>query len=227
MNSVSPSTMPRMAAFRRTIIERRGEDGAWQGSWSPRAYTRSRATDQSVEQLHAGHRGGTDRHRHRVRGARDADPPLAARQDDTRRRAQPLAEELQRRAGGGWRARAGRQTLEADPHEPKADDRLPGSGGGAGADAIVGVGAGTDHGRVAHPAPRLAREAAGRRRRRDSSAPVTGDRADGLARRIASSSPALARGRGDQRLRRDERQPMLAGTLGGRRADQQHLASLL
>src|SRR5262249_21358145 len=149
MNSVSPSTMPRMAAFRRTIIERRGEDGAWQGSWSPRADTRSRATDPSVEQLHAGHRGGTDRHRQRVRGARDADPPLAARKDDPRRRAQPLAEELQRRAGGGWRARAGRQTLEADPHEPEADDRLPGPRGGAGAGAVARAGAGPDPGPVA------------------------------------------------------------------------------
>src|SRR5262249_44060003 len=106
-----------------------------------------------------------------------------------------------------------------DADEPDADDGLSGPGGGAGADPVVGVGPRTDHGRVAHPASPLAREAAGRRRRRDPSPGIAGDGADRLAGGLAALLPAQARARRHERVRPDPREPVPAGERGGGGAD--------
>src|SRR5262249_61551369 len=214
MNSVSPSTMPRMAAFRGTIIVRSDEQAGGR-SRSPRAYSRSGARDQSVEEQGSGGAGPADRHRHGLGGARDADPAAAVGQNQARRRAEPRVQHRERRACGGRGTPRRRELVEGDADEPEADDGLSGPGGRAGADPVVGVGPRADHRRVAHPAPPLAREAASRRRRRDPSPGIAGDGADRLAGGLAVLLPAPARSRGHERVRRDTRQAMPASEPGG------------
>src|SRR5581483_3829634 len=129
---------------------------------------------------------------------------------------EPIAERPQRRLGGGLRREATADVLERGAHEPEPDDRLARARRRAGAERVVGIGAGADHRRVADAAGALPGDAARRGGGGDVPARIAGDRADGLAGGRAPLAPAAPGRRGHERARGADRQPVAAGARASR-----------
>src|SRR5207249_1400799 len=116
--------------------------------------------------------------------------------------------------------------LEGAADEAHADDRLAGPGGRPGAESVVGVGAGTEHGGVPDPPAALPGDAAGRGRGREMSGMVASHGSHGVAARRPALAPAAARLLGHQGLGRAAREPVACGERGRGLAHEEHLAAL-